>query len=325
MTADDDVRVPAAEPPGIVGPGEGLARPGRLALALQATRPLYLLTSLLPGLIGLAVAIGAQHVKWWAAPVAMVALLCVHAGANVINDVEDFARGVDVDVDKVDSSRVFTGGLMTVREGRRLARMLFGASFALGVLLVVVQGPALLVIGVLGLLVGYGYSAGPRPLKYVGLGDVAIVPVMGPLITQGAYTAVTGDGFAASAFWIGFAPGLLIAAVLGANNLSDIAGDRAAGVRTVAVRLGFSRARALFVATVALAYAVPVTVAAAGLLQWPVLLPLLTLPLAIRRVAQACAARSDGADSLRSLVPLTAQLHMAFCVLLVVGIVLGQT
>src|ERR1700753_3755727 len=80
------------------------------------------------------------------------------------------------------------------------------------------EGPALLVIGILGLLVGYGYSAGPWPLKYAGLGDVTIVPVMGPLITQGAYTAITGDGFAASAFWIGFAPGLLIAAVLAANN-----------------------------------------------------------------------------------------------------------
>jgi 1,4-dihydroxy-2-naphthoate octaprenyltransferase len=299
-------------------------RPGRLAVAIRATRPLYLLTSLIPGLIGLAVAIGADGAKWWAAPVAMVALLSVHAGANMINDVEDFARGVD-EFDKLDSSAVFTTGLMTVRDGRRLALALFGASFALGIALVAVQGPALLVIGILGLLAGYGYSAGPWPLKYAGLGDVMIVPVMGPLITQGAYTAVTGDGFAASAFWIGFGPGLLIAAVLAANNLSDIAGDGAAGVRTLAVRLGFSRARALFVATVALAYAVPVAVWAAGLLPWPVLLPLLTLPLAVQRAAQARAGRSDDAAALRSLVPLTAQLHLTFCTLLVVGIVLGQT
>ncbi len=254
----------------------------------------------------------------------MIALLCVHAGANMINDVEDFARGVD-EFDKIDSSRVFTNGLMTVRDGRRLARVLFGASFALGIVLVAVQGPALLVIGVLGLLSGYGYSAGPWPLKYAGLGDVMIVPVMGPLITQGAYTAVTGDGFAASAFWIGFGPGLLIAAVLAANNLSDIAGDRAAGVRTLAVRVGFSRARALFIATVVLAFAVPVSVWAAGLLSWPVLLALLTLPLAVQRVAQARAAGGDDPEALRPLVPSTAQLHLAFCTLLVVGTVLGQT
>jgi 1,4-dihydroxy-2-naphthoate polyprenyltransferase len=321
MTTNQGIRAPAGESPGIVPSGSG---PGRLAVAVRATRPLYLLTSLIPGLIGVAVAIGADDAKWWAAPVAMVALLCVHAGANMINDVEDFARGVDA-VDKIDSSGVFTSGLMTVRDGRRLALALFGASFALGVVLVLVQGPALLVIGVLGLFAGYGYSAGPRPLKYAGLGDVMIVPVMGPLITQGAYTAVTGDGFAASAFWIGFGPGLLIAAVLAANNLSDIAGDRAAGVRTLAVRLGFTRARALFMATVALAFAVPVVVWAAGLLPWPVLLSLLTLPLAVQRIAQARAARGEDAEALRPLVPLTAQLHLSFCTLLVVGIVLGRT
>jgi 1,4-dihydroxy-2-naphthoate octaprenyltransferase len=324
MTANEGARAPAAQPPGIVPSGGNLARPGRLTIAIRATRPLYLLTSLIPGLIGLAVAIGADGAKWWAAPVAMVALLCVHAGANMINDVEDFARGVD-SVDKIDSSGVFTTGLMSVRDGRRLALALFGASFVLGVLLVVVQGPALLVIGVLGLFAGYGYSAGPWPLKYAGLGDLMIVPVMGPLITQGAYTAVTGDGFAASAFWIGFGPGLLIAAVLAANNLSDIASDRAAGVRTLAVRVGFDRARALFMATVAVAYAVPVAVWAAALLPWPVLFSLLTLPLAIQRIAQVRAARSDNPEALRSLVPLTAQLHLVFCILLVAGIAIGRT
>jgi 1,4-dihydroxy-2-naphthoate octaprenyltransferase len=149
--------------------------------------------------------------------------------------------------------------------------------------------------------------------------------VMGPLITQGAYTAVTGDGFAASAFWVGFGPGLLIAAVLAANNLSDIDGDRAAAVRTLAVRVGFSRARDLYVATVAIAYAVPVAVWAAGLFPWPVLLSLLTLPLAIQRIVQVRAARSDNPEALRSLVPLTAQVHLAFCILLLAGVVLGRT
>jgi 1,4-dihydroxy-2-naphthoate octaprenyltransferase len=321
MTTNHGIATPVPPSPGIAPTGGG---PSRFAVAIRATRPLYLLTSLIPGMIGLAVAIGADDAKWWAAPVAMVALLCVHAGANMINDVEDFDRGVDA-ADKIDSSRVFTTGLMTVRDGRRLSVALFGVSFALGIVLVAVQGPALLVIGVLGLFAGYGYSAGPWPLKYAGLGDVMIIPVMGPLITQGAYTAVTGDGFAASAFWIGFGPGLLIAAVLAANNLSDIAGDRAAGVLTLAVRVGFSRARALYVATVAVAFAVPVVVWAAGLLRWPVLLSLLTFPLAVQRIAQARDAPSDNPEALRSLVPLTAQLHLSFCILLVVGAVLGRT
>jgi 1,4-dihydroxy-2-naphthoate octaprenyltransferase len=78
-------------------------------------------------------------------------------------------------------------------------------------------------------------------------------------------------------------------------------------------------------ATVAVAFAAPVVVWAAGLLRWPVLLSLLTFPLAIQRIAQARAAPSDNPEALRSLVPLTAQLHLSFCVLLVVGVVLGRT
>jgi 1,4-dihydroxy-2-naphthoate polyprenyltransferase len=304
-------------------PARAAARPRTAALVLRATRPLYLPTSLLPGLAGMLVALDSDDARWWLAPVAIVALLFVHAGTNVINDVEDYARGVDA-ADKMDNSRVFNTGLMSVAAGRRLAFGFFGAAFLLGVGMSVIQGPALLAIGLVGILGGLGYSAGPRPLKFAGLGDVAIVLLMGPLLTQGAYTAVTGDGFHAQAFWLGFGPGFLIACVLAGNNLSDIEGDRAAGVRTLAVRLGFGPARALVLATLGLAYGSPVAVWAAGLLDWPVLLPLLTLPIAVGRAAQALSARRAGDPLLVTLAPRTAQLHLLFCALLVAGVALAE-
>lgn len=293
---------------------------GRAALALQATRPLYIPTSVIPGLAGLAVAINAPDTSWWLAPAAIGALLLVHAGTNVINDVEDFARGVDTE-DKLDNSRVFNTGLMSLADGRRLAVALFLSGLALGIAIALIQGPAALVLGIVGVAAGYSYSAGPRPLKYAGLGDATIIPVMGPLLTQGVYTAVTGDVFQAAAFWVGFAPGLLIAAVLSANNLSDIVDDRAAGVRTLAVRLGFVHARTVFLALLALPYCTVVGVWIAGLFGWPVLAPLLSLPVAVQRARQARQAAGDGDAGLLSLAPGTAQLHLVFCTLLVVGIV----
>ncbi|HEX5910123.1 MAG TPA: 1,4-dihydroxy-2-naphthoate octaprenyltransferase [Thermoleophilaceae bacterium] len=295
----------------------------KAGLALQATRPLYIPTSLIPGLAGLAVAIHAPGVTWWLAPVALLALVLVHAGTNVINDVEDFQRGVDTE-DKMDNSRVFNTGLMSLADGRRLAVGLFAAGLALGVVIAAVQGPLILAFGVVGAGVGYGYSAGPRPLKYAGLGDVAIVPVMGPLITQGVYTSVTGDAFHAAAFWLGLGPGLLIGAVLAANNLSDIPGDRAAGVRTLAVRLGFSRARAGYLALLALPYATVAALVAAGLFGWPLLVALLTVPLAVQRGAQALAAPGEGDQGLVTLAPGTAQLHLLFSLLLVAGVVIDR-
>jgi 1,4-dihydroxy-2-naphthoate octaprenyltransferase len=71
------------------------APPSRAALILRATRPLYVPTSLVPALAGVLVAIGADGVRWALLPVALLALLLVHAGTDVINEVEDAARGVD--------------------------------------------------------------------------------------------------------------------------------------------------------------------------------------------------------------------------------------
>jgi 1,4-dihydroxy-2-naphthoate polyprenyltransferase len=226
--------------------------------------------------------------------------------------------------EKIDNSRVFTTGLMSITEGRRLALGFFGAAFVLGLVMVVIQGPALLAIGIIGILGGWGYSAGPRPLKFAGLGEASIIFLMGPFMTQGAYTAVTGDPFHAPAFWVGFAPGLLIAATVSGNNLSDIPGDRAAGVRTLAVRLGFDNARILYLALLTLAYATPVVVWLAGLFEWPILLPLLTVPIATGRIEQVRTAREEGGESLATLPLGTAQLHLLFSVLLVVGVVLSR-
>lgn len=299
------------------------AEPSRAALIFRATRPQYIPTSLVPALAGALAAIGVAEAQWALLPIALLALLCVHAGTDVINDVEDAARGVD-SAEKIDNSRVFNTGLMSIVEGRRLALAFFAAAFVLGLVLVAIQGPALLLIGILGILGGAGYSAGPRPLKFAGLGEASIVFLMGPLMTQGAYTAVTGDAFHPPAFWVGFAPGLLIAATVSGNNLSDIPGDRAAGVRTLAVRLGSDRARVLYLALIALTYATLLVVWLAGLFEWPVLLPLLTLPLATGRIEQVRRAREEGSEELATLPLRTAQLHLLFSVLLVAGVVLSR-
>lgn len=299
------------------------ARPSRPALWLRATRPLYLPTSVIPGLAGALVAIGEPAADWWLLPVALLALLLVHAATDVCNEVEDAAHGIDPP-DKMDNSRVFSTGLLDLAEGRRLYAALFGAAFVLGLAICLVQGPALLVIGVAGILGGWLYTGGPRPMKYDGLGDPAIVWLMGPLLTQGAYTAVTGDAFHAPAFWLGLGPGLLIAAVLAANNASDIEEDRAAGVRTLAVRIGFGPARTVFLALLLGAFLLPLVLWATGLFGPWIALPLVVAPIAFARARQARRARGPGDDALRTLAPDTARLHLLFSVLLCAAVALDR-
>lgn len=114
---------------------------------------------------------------------------------------------------------------------------------------------------------------------------------------------MTGDAFHAPALRLGFVPGLLITSVLQANNLSDIPGDRRAGVRTLAVRLGFDSARALYIGSLTLTYATIVGLVVIDLFGWPLLLVALTLPIACRRVQQARAADAEGNARLVDLAP----------------------
>lgn len=298
--------------------------PSRPALYWRATRPLYLPTSVLPAAAGALVAIGNPEAVWWLMPLALFALLLVHAGTNVVNDVEDFAHGVD-GPEKMDNSRVFTTGLLSVREGRMLGFACFAWAGSIGVVIAFVQGPAVLLYGTLGVLGGYLYTGGPRPYKHLGLGDPLIILLMGPLMTQGAYSAVTGDWFNAPAFWCGFFPGLLIAAVLQGNNASDIAADRAAGIRTIAVRLGFRRARDLYLVSLGLAYLTVPLLWLTGLFDAWILIALVTLPLAFARARQALSARAEGDPALLTLAPGTAQLHLLASATLVVAVIVERS
>jgi 1,4-dihydroxy-2-naphthoate octaprenyltransferase len=297
---------------------------GRIRLWYRALRAPTLLSSLVPATAGGLTAIGARHADWWLLAVALLALLGVHAGTNISNDVEDAARGVDSPDKVLRTSRVFNTGRLTIAEGRRLYGSCFAAALLLGVGLAIVQGPAILVIGVIGLLGGLLYTVGPVPYKHLGLGEAAIVLLMGPLMTQGAATAVTGDAFTARAFWVGIGPGLLITCVLASNNLDDIDDDRDAGARTLAVRLGFDRYRFVFVAAMLAVIPAQVALWASGLFDAWILLPLLLAPLLLARAREVLALARPDDPSLATLTPRTGQLHLLYGVLLYVAVVLAR-
>jgi 1,4-dihydroxy-2-naphthoate polyprenyltransferase len=297
----------------------------RMRLWYRSLRAPSLLTSVIPAAAGGLTAIGARHTEWWLLAVALSALLCLHAGTNISNDVEDAARGVDPPDKALRNSQVFNTGRLTIAEGRWLYGVCFGVGLLLGVLIAIVQGPAILVIGVIGLLGGLLYTAGPWPYKYLGLGESAIVLLMGPLMTQGAATAVSGDAFAAQAFWVGLGPGLLITCVLASNNLDDIDGDRIAGARTLAVRIGFARYRLVYLAAILAVIPAQVALWASGVFDAWILVPLLVTPLLLARAREVLALRRSDDPALATLTPRTALVHLLFAVLLVVGVVLART
>ncbi len=298
--------------------------PSRLQMWWQSLRAPTLLTSVVPAAAGGLTAIGTPHPDWWLMALALLALLCVHAGTNISNDVEDAARGVDSPDKTRRNSRVFNTGRLSIGHGRRLYGACFAAGLTLGVVIAAVQGPALLVIGVIGLLGGLLYTAGPMPYKYLGLGEPAIVLLMGPLMTAGIRTATTGTTFAAAGFWVGIGPGLLIACVLAANNLDDLADDRAVGARTLPVRLGFARGRWLYGGMMLVVVPAEIALWASGLFDAWILLPLVLSPVLLVRAREVVTLPGEDDPRLHSLTPRTGAVHLWFSVLLCAAVVLAR-
>ena len=90
------------------------------------------------------------------------------------------------------------------------------------------------------------YTGGPKPYGYEGLGELFVFLFFGVVAVVGSYYVQTED-LTGLAFALSVPIGLLAAAILMVNNIRDIDTDRRAGKRTLAVRLGRERARALCV------------------------------------------------------------------------------
>ncbi len=301
----------------------------------MATRmPFAFPASIIPALLGGLVAIihGGARLDPLQYVLTILAAGCVHAGANLLSDYFDYRKGVDRPELEGTSRGMIVSGRMSAREVLVEALVCWGLAAAAAVYFLATVGPVLIPVLAAGLVLGAGYTASPTQLKYRALGDISVFLAFGVGVTLGSYTVQTGHVAWAPVFY-GLPIGLLIWAILHANNLRDVETDREVDIRTVAMVLGPGASRALYVALIALAY---LALAVMVLLQWVVpwaLLPWLTLPLAIKAIRQLFTGRgtglslaaSGGASGQRGggLINLdmrTAQLQMAFGLALLIGL-----
>lgn len=293
------------------------ARPGPIRAWVLASRIPTLPAAVVPVLVGTATAWADGFFQAGPFVAALAASLLIQIGTNFANDYFDFRKGADTS-ERLGPVRVTQSGLVPPETVRTATILTFGAATLIGVYLVVVGGLPILAIGLLSIAAGVLYTGGPWPLAYHGLGDLAVFLFFGLVAVVG--TAYLHAGSVGPDAVVNALPvATLVTAILVVNNLRDIDTDRAAGKRTLAVRLGRRGTRWEYLALVALAYLVP-------LLSWLGLggprffwLPWLTLPLAVPLVRLVFTA--EGRPLNRALAG-TGRLHLLYGVLWALGIAL---
>jgi 1,4-dihydroxy-2-naphthoate octaprenyltransferase len=283
-------------------------------LVLRTTRLPFLSATVVPVLLGIAIAASDGAFDLVSAILTVIGACFVQLAINVSNDVFDTAQGADdmnVTPTKFSGgSRVIQYGLVSFRGMAALATALYLAGAAIGLVLLALRGsPALLVIGVVGFVIGLGYTAPPLRLVYRGLGEVAVALGFGPLMLLGAYVVQTQGALSWEPFVASIPVALLVALILYVNEIPDRRGDARAGKRTLPVR--FSRAAVIFGyrAAVVAAYAVVVVGVLLGILPIPALLVLLTIPLALR-VGRGLEPNYDNPYGLMAVMGVNIQLHL---------------
>ncbi len=282
---------------------------------LLATRPWSFPASIVPMLVGGALAHRAGEFGGGLFVLTLVGGLLFHIGANLFNTYFDFRRGVDSSADADD--RTLVDAILRPREVVLGGLAAFAVGAGIGGFLVWQAGFAILALGAIGLALGVFYTADPLGYKYRALGDLGIFAAFGPLLVLGTYMVQTEE-MDLLPFLFAVPLGLTIDAILHANNLRDVQADRRSGALTLAQLIGEDASRWVYAALVLAPYAF-VAGFGAAVSPW-MLLPIVTIPLAWKAVQQMRIRKEELRLAIALLPQQTAQLSMVYGLLLAAGV-----
>lgn len=280
-----------------------------------ALRPKTLTAAIVP----VVVATGLVHgqgfpVIWWISVCAMVSAMFIQIGTNFVNDAIDFKKGADTET-RTGPQRVTQGGLLTSKQVMRGAGFCFLIAFVLGIPLVIKGGTPIIFVGLISIALAYGYTGGPFPLAYKGLGDLFVIVFFGLIAVMTTFYLHTGF-VDMRALVAGFQVGFLATVLIAINNLRDQPQDKLVGKKTLAVRFGITFAR-IEIAFMAIA---PFLLGMYWFNQgWisAAVLPILAFAFAHRVIRGVCT--SEPGPIFNRYLAMAAALQMVFGVMLAVG------
>jgi 1,4-dihydroxy-2-naphthoate polyprenyltransferase len=283
-------------------------------LVLRATRLPFLSATFIP--VGIGIAVAAVHGSFDlpAAVLTFVGASAIHLGLNVANDVFDAQLGADdQNVNPTQysgGSRVIQYGLVPHAHMAAISFVMYAIGIVIGLVLLLTRySPALLVIGVVGILLSLSYTSPPLKLVYRGLGELTTAVGFGPLMLVGAYVVQTHGVLRPEPFVASIPIALLVMLILYVNEVPDRPADARAGKRTLPVQLSQPQTIKGYVAAAATAFAVIAVGVLAGLLPVSALIALLPLPM-VWRVRDGLVRYFDQPYGLMAVMAVNIRVHM---------------
>lgn len=303
----------------VLSTGERIRR--RAGALWEILRPFAFTASVIPVAAGGALAWAGETFDWLPFLLALAGGVLLHAGTNVINEIYDVRKGID-SITSPRASHAIVKGRITERGAFAVAYGAFALAIAIGLALIWLRGPAILALGLLGLLAGYFYTAPPFAYKDRALGVPLVFLLMGPIMVEGGFYAAAG-AWSLEALALSVPIGLLVAAILHGNEWRDISEDARAGILTISMRTGRTIAHYGYVGLVVGAYVALGVMVTIGWLPPTTMLAILSLPILVGVVRDAELGAAGQARAIAMIDLETARLHMAFGALLVLGVMLS--
>ena len=312
-----------------------------IVLWIKASRALYTITVLLPCVLGGLLAWYAGFpFQWGLMCLVLFGMFFANIGTNFTNDYFDYKSGVD----KRDEGRAYKKGAEVLYEnplaqsgsvdGFALAYLSprsilisalasFAVTAAIGIYLTISVDWRILPVGLLGLLLGYFYTAPPAKFGYRGWGDLICFLGSGPFPVIGTYFLFTGT-VSLSALWGGIIAGLLVDAILYIGNVPDADADRSVGKKTLSTILGRRAVRVLAPLYYGLVFSLIVVGVALGFFPAWSLLSLLAIPFVVK-VLSTTGRHYDDIPRFAPAILMTVAVFGSSVVLLGLGLILGRT
>jgi 1,4-dihydroxy-2-naphthoate octaprenyltransferase len=287
---------------------------------LLATRPKTLTAAVVPVVVGtlLATTTAANtSIDWYLAITALMCALCIQIATNFINDSIDFKKGADSST-RIGPKRVTQSGLISEKNVLYAGFAMLVLAILFCIPLIIKGGLLLLITLLISVACAYLYTGGPKPLAYVGLGDLFVFIFFGIVTTVAVCYIQTGT-FEPTAFLAGSQIGLLATVLIAINNLRDREEDAKVGKYTMAVRYGklFSRCEITFLLIMPFILSIiwlKLHTVSAAMVPW------LSYPLALIIVKDIWT--TEPGPIYNTYLAKSAVLHLVFGALLAIGVLL---